>query len=132
MSRKVKTISTQGLTKDLISKFSVLNGTDYFSSGIFQNYLVFISVKKYIKFFSSTTRIDSQKSNEISEEKIDRNFEPTFVDHHLLQDINFNGHCLINSISIITKVINLYISVINLFIYTKSTIKKFKHRFFIS
>ena len=116
----------------MISKFSVLNGADYFSSGIFQNYLVFISVKKYIKFFSSTTRIDSKKSNEISEEKIDRNFEPTFVDHHLLQDINFDGHCLINNISIITKVINLYISVINLFIYTKSAIKKFKHRFFIS
>ena len=132
MSRKVKTISTQGLTKDLISKFSVLNGTDYFSSGIFQNYLVFISVKKYIKFFSSITRIDSRKSNEISEEKIDSNFAPTFVDHHLLQDINFNGHCLINNISILSKVINLYISVINLFIYTKSTIKKFKHRFFIS
>ena len=122
MSRKVKTISTQGLTKDLISKFSVLNGTDYFSSGIFQNYLVFISVKKYT---------DSRKSSEISEQKIDSNFAPTFVDHHLLQDINFNGHCLINNISILSKVINLYISVINLFIYTKSTIKKFKHRFFI-
>ena len=38
------------------------------------------------------------------------NFAPTFVDHHLLPDINFNVHCLINNISIPKKVINLYIS----------------------
>ena len=42
--------------------------------------------------------------------KSDINFVPTFVDHHLLPDINFNGHCLINNISIPKKVINLYIS----------------------
>ena len=34
------------------------------------------------------------------------NFASTFVDHHVLADINFNGHCLINNnISISTKVI---------------------------
>ena len=44
------------------------------------------------------------------ETKSDSNFAPTFVDHHLLRDINFNGHCLIkNSISIPKKVIHLYI-----------------------
>ena len=32
LSKKVKAISTKGLTKDLINKFSVLNGTKYFSS----------------------------------------------------------------------------------------------------
>ena len=43
--------------------------------------------------------------------KSDSNFAPTFVDHHLLSDRNFNGHCLINNnISIPEKVINLYIS----------------------
>ena len=42
--------------------------------------------------------------------KPDSNFVPTFVDHHLLSDINFNGHCLINNISIPKKVVNLYIS----------------------
>ena len=42
--------------------------------------------------------------------KSDSNFAPTFVDHHLLPDINFNGHCLINNISSPKKVINLYIS----------------------
>ena len=31
------------------------------------------------------------------------------VDHHLLLDINFNGHCLINNIYIPKKVIHLYI-----------------------
>ena len=39
----------------------------YLSSGIFQNYLVFIPAKKYIKYFSGTTRrIDSLKSNGMS------------------------------------------------------------------
>ena len=43
--------------------------------------------------------------------KSDSNFAPTFVDHHLLPDINFNGNCLIkNNIFISKKVINLYIS----------------------
>ena len=39
------------------------------------------------------------------------NFAPTFVNHHLLPDVNLNGHCLIkNNISIPKKVINLFIS----------------------
>ena len=38
--KKVKEISTEGLTRDLINKISILNGAKYFSSGIFQNYLV--------------------------------------------------------------------------------------------
>ena len=43
--------------------------------------------------------------------KSDSNFVPTFVDYHLLPDINFNGHCLINdNISVSKKVISLYIS----------------------
>ena len=29
--------------------------------------------------------------------KPDSNFGPTFVDHHVLSDINFNEHCLINN-----------------------------------
>ena len=58
LSNKVKAISTKGLTKGLIKKFSILNGAKYFSSGTFQNYLVFIPIKKYIKYFSGTTRIE--------------------------------------------------------------------------
>ena len=34
-SKKVKAISTKALTKDLINKFSILNGAKYFSLGIF-------------------------------------------------------------------------------------------------
>ena len=56
------------------------------------------------------------KSNGMPEEKIenitkrDSKFSSTFVDDHVLPDINFNGNCLINNISIFKKVINLYIS----------------------
>ena len=117
LSKKVKAISTKGLPKDLINKNSILNGTKYFSLGIFQVYLVFIPAKKYIKYLSGTTLIESCKSNRMSEENIENitksnsNFAPTFVDHYLLPDINFNGHCLLkNNISIPKKVINLYIS----------------------
>ena len=44
--------------------------------------------------------------------KSDSNLAPTFADDHLLPAINFNGHCLINDISIPKRVINLYISYI--------------------
>ena len=33
------------LAKGLINKFSIVNGANYFSSGILQNYLVFITAK---------------------------------------------------------------------------------------
>ena len=46
ISKKVKAKSTKGLTKDLINKFSILNGAKYFPSGIFQNYLAFIPATK--------------------------------------------------------------------------------------
>ena len=68
-------------------------------NGIFQNDLVFIPAMKYIKYFHGTTQIYSWISNGMSEESIDniaksdRNFAPTFVDHHSLSDINLNGHC---------------------------------------
>ena len=97
----------------MIDKFSILNGAKSFCSGIFQNYLVFTPAKKYIKYFSDTTWIELWKSNGITEENIesDSNFAPTFVDHHVLPDLNFNGNCLIkNNISISKEVINLYIS----------------------
>ena len=39
--------------------------------------------------------------------KSDCNFESTFVDHHSLPEMNFNGHCLIKSnICVPKKVIN--------------------------
>ena len=109
LSEKVKAISTKGLTKDLINKFSILNGAKYFPSGIFQNYLVFIAAIKHIKYFHGTTQIYSWKSNGMSEESIenitrsDSNFAPTFVDHHLLPGMISNGHCLIKKIFLSLK-----------------------------
>ena len=98
------------------NKFSILNGTKYFYSAKLQIYLVFIPAKKCTKYLSDTTQIEFGKPNGMSEENIedvtksDSNFAQTFVDYYLLSDINFNGHCLINNISIPEKVINLYIS----------------------
>ena len=53
-----------------------------------------------------------KKKNIESITKSDRNFVPTFADDHVLPEINFNGHCLINNISIPKKVISIYISYI--------------------
>ena len=89
--KKFKAILTKRLTKDLTNKFSILNGAIYYSSGVFQTCLVFIPVKKYIKYFNDTTRTDLWKSYGKSEESIenitkaDSNFEPTFADNHALQ-----------------------------------------------
>ena len=105
-SKNVKAISTKRLIKNLINKFSILNRAKYFSFRIFQNYLIFVPAEKYIKYFTGTTQVESWKSNGMSEESIvnitksDSSFTPIFVDHHLLLDINFNGHCLIKNISV--------------------------------
>ena len=58
-------MSTKRFTKDLVNKFSILNGAKYFSSGIFKSYLVFIPAKNYIKYFSGNTQIKLSKSNGI-------------------------------------------------------------------
>ena len=42
--------------------------------------------------------------------KSDSNFAQTFADHHILTDLNFNGHCLINNIYTPKRVRNIYIS----------------------
>ena len=104
------------LIKDLINKFCVLNGSKYFSSGIFQNYLVLKTTRKYIKFFNGTTLIDLWKSNGMSKENTENitksgtSFAPTFVNYDLLPDKNVNWNCLIkNNISIPKKVTYLYI-----------------------
>ena len=53
LSKKGKVISTKGLTKDLIDKFSIFNGGKYFSWGIFQDYLVFIPAKNLVLLLGS-------------------------------------------------------------------------------
>ena len=101
----------------MINQFGIFDGAKYYCSGIFQNYLVLLPAKKYIKYFNGTTYIDLWKLNWMSEENIenitksDSSLEATFVDHCLLLDITFDEHCLIkNNISISKKVPNLYIS----------------------
>ena len=42
--------------------------------------------------------------------KLGSNFASIFVDHHVLPDINFNWHCLVNNIYVPKKAINIYIS----------------------
>ena len=86
----------------MINKFSILNGAKYFSSGIFQSYLVFIPAIKYINYVSGTPRIDSWKSNGMSEKRIlkielksDRNFVQKFcwslcITRHKFQWALFN------------------------------------------
>ena len=59
LSKNVKAISAKGFTKGLINKFSILNGAKYFSSGIFQNYLVFMPAIKHIKYIHGTTQVYS-------------------------------------------------------------------------
>ena len=73
----------------MVNKVNTLNGAKYFSSG---------TISKYIKYYSGTSRIESWKSNGMSEENIENitepasNFVPTFVACHILADINLNRH----------------------------------------
>ena len=96
LSKKVKTISTKVLIKDLIDKFNIINGAKSFSLGIFQNYFVFISATKCIKYFHGAIIIYSWKSNGMSEKSIEHiansntNFAPTVVDDHSIREINFS------------------------------------------
>ena len=50
LCKKVEVISTKGLTKALINVYKILNAAKYFSLGMIQNYLVFISAKNYFNF----------------------------------------------------------------------------------
>ena len=87
LSEKVKAISAKGLTKDLINKFSILNG-----ARVFQNYLVVILPKNTLNMIHGNLMEFQENIENIT--KSGSNFAPTFVDHHLLPDIRFDGHCL--------------------------------------
>ena len=96
LSEKVKAISTKRLTKDLINKFSIINDSKDFYSVMFQNYSIFIPGKNTLNGMS--------EGNIENTTKPESKFSLTFVDHHVLPDINFNGHFLIhNNISISKK-----------------------------
>ena len=71
--------------------------------------LVFIPAKKYIKYLYGTTWINLWESSGMSEGNIenitksDSNLAPKFDNHHLLPDMNFNGHGLIKKIFLSLK-----------------------------
>ena len=44
LEKKVKIISTNPLTADLINKYSIINGAKYFSSNGLQNYLIILKL----------------------------------------------------------------------------------------
>ena len=99
----------------MINKYRILNGAKYFSVGVFQNYLVFISANKYWKFFSGTTQIYSWKSKGTWEESIGKmtnsDITPTLVNTYSLSYAKFSGKYLINSKTFVfKKVINLHFS----------------------
>ena len=107
-------MSAKQLTNYLISEYNVFNGAKYTSSEIFQNCLVFIADKKYIKYFNGTNQIYSWKSNGVSEESIE-NITKTcalYLTAFLVQSF-LNGHSLINdNNSIHKKIISIYLSCI--------------------
>ena len=85
--KTLKEYQKKGFTKDLINKCSIRNGSYYFYSGVFQNYLVFIAAEKYVKYFMALLGLirgnlmECQKNIE-NITKSDSNFAQTLVDHH--------------------------------------------------
>ena len=70
----------------------------------------------------------------MSEESI-QSITKSSSNFHILPDMNFNGHCLIKNRKIRIKKQNIPKNTKNVLIYflnTRSTIKKFKHIFYIS
>ena len=57
LSKKVEVVSTKGLAKDLLNKYTILNGAKCFSSGIVQNYSAFISTKNVLGFLLAQLKL---------------------------------------------------------------------------
>ena len=82
----------------------------------FQNHSVYFSHKKYVKFFTNTSKVLPWKSIGLSEENIaniaisNSNFPPTLINYYPLPDIQFNKNCLINNDNVRSlDAVNLYI-----------------------
>ena len=60
----------------------------YFSSAMLQNYLIFLSTKKYFRFFTNISQVLSWKSKQLSEENMenittsDSNFALTLISYY--------------------------------------------------
>ena len=110
-------VSTKGLTKDFINGYKILNGARYIISGIFQNYLILVHLKNKLNIFMALLKFIHGNLMECLKRVLKIQLNQTAFLHQLLliiilPDIYFNGHCLINNISIPKKVINTYISYI--------------------
>ena len=57
LSKKVEAISTKRLTKHLMNGYKILNGAKYFSPGTLQNHLIYLSYKKYFRFFTNPSKV---------------------------------------------------------------------------
>ena len=94
--RKAELMSTKGLTKDLINKYSIVNGAKYFSSVGLQNYLIFTPPSRYITAFIRANKIYSWISKGISDESIKSpsesgsTFVPEFIVVYPSPKIKFN------------------------------------------
>ena len=51
----------------MINENSIYNKAKYFYSGVLQNCFVFIPAENYVKYFSGTTQIYSEKCHELPE-----------------------------------------------------------------
>ena len=67
LSKKVKAVSAKGLTKDLINKINILNAVKCFPLGIFQNYLVLVPAKNYVKNLCVLLRLNRKNLMGMSE-----------------------------------------------------------------
>ena len=84
----------------MINKYSIFNDAKYFC--LSQNYLVFKSANKYIKFLSRTEEIYSWKSKEVQKKVLrilldQDTFAPNVINSYPLPDVKFGENCLINS-----------------------------------
>ena len=89
MSRKLRALSSKGLTTDLRNQFSLLKGVHYFSLVIFQNYLVFIPAKKYINYFSGISGSIRGNLMECQKEILKIYLNQTAISHQLLCWLSF-------------------------------------------
>ena len=95
----------QRINKGNKNGYKILNTAKYLSSGIIQNYLIYLSTKKICTFFTNTSKVLSWKSKWLSEESTrnitasDSHFAPTFINYYPLPDIKFNGQYLVKNIN---------------------------------
>ena len=124
LEKKFKAISSKKLTKDLINKVSIFNGSEYFSFEGLQNYLVFnLIIRNSVPLGFSTqieksvkNKISSWKSTGLSREKIinpyspGTSFSPEYDSSYEI--VTFRGICSKQKSLCFfhKKVVNLFIS----------------------